>query len=296
MLRLRTVTPGRRKGADTEPANKGHSYGLEPAGCSMDSDQRQAASRFFYRSSDVYHQHIVAKDERWFKPYVGFICKYVSSGATILDLGCGNGVSTEILARIGYRAVGCDLWIPSSTNRPGMTALCEGDGMFLPFRDGTFDAVAGNDFLEHVADPSAMLAEMVRVCRVDGRIIVHGPNHLSPVHPVKLLLAGLFHPGGVRPSAFGGDGLTILLMGVRSAWWLIGKMISGRCRFIPRRPEYNRHDLGGDFDALWWSNPVDVKHWFRDHGHMIIAYQTEGKARRLRDMAPGVQVVAARVR
>jgi SAM-dependent methyltransferase len=90
--------------------------------------------------------------------------------ASILDVGCGEGVLTEKWAEQmeNGRVVGIDLDDPKlrseweRRSRPNLefrTAI--GDN--LPYREGEFEAVTAMEVLEHVPDPDAVLGEMARV-------------------------------------------------------------------------------------------------------------------------------------
>jgi 2-polyprenyl-3-methyl-5-hydroxy-6-metoxy-1,4-benzoquinol methylase len=86
--------------------------------------------------------------------------------ASLLDLGCGEGVLGERWARrLGVPVVGADLAPhPDWDRRTGVTFRTVGDGP-LPFEDGAFDAACALEVLEHVADPARILAELRRVAR-----------------------------------------------------------------------------------------------------------------------------------
>jgi SAM-dependent methyltransferase len=54
-------------------------------------------------------------------------------------------------------------------------------GENLPFASGSFDFVFSNEVIEHVANDRLALAEMVRVTRPNGRILIFCPNRWYPV-------------------------------------------------------------------------------------------------------------------
>ena len=93
----------------------------------------------------------------------------VAHPASILDVGCGEGVLTEQWARaIDGRVVGIDLEDPklhAEWQRRSLPNLefRTGLGDSLPYADGEFEAVTAMEVLEHVPDPAAVLAEMARV-------------------------------------------------------------------------------------------------------------------------------------
>jgi SAM-dependent methyltransferase len=102
-------------------------------------------------------------------------------GRLVLDVGCGTGRSSALLRDLGARVVGID---PD----PGMLGLV-GDradaallayGERLPFDDGAFDVSVAVTVLEFVRDPAEVLAEMSRVTRSPGTIVVGALNPRSP--------------------------------------------------------------------------------------------------------------------
>src|SRR6266851_141080 len=69
---------------------------------------------------------------------------------------------------------------------PGRLSFVAGDALRLPFRDGAFDAVAISFGLRNVADPGAALAEMRRVTRPGGRLVVCEFSTIT-IAPVDML-------------------------------------------------------------------------------------------------------------
>ncbi len=101
--------------------------------------------------------------------------------ASVLDVGCGEGVLTEQWAdRIAPgRVVGTDLEDPklaaewSDRQRPNLT-FAPMEVERLEFADGEFDLVAATEVLEHVLDPELALSEMARVA--GGHLLVSVPH------------------------------------------------------------------------------------------------------------------------
>lgn len=112
--------------------------------------------------------------------------------SSILDVGCGEGVVTERLARrTGARTVGVDLGEPGLavewSNRSSETLSFQPASAYeLPFADSSFDLACALEVLEHLERPQEALAELTRVARC--AILVSVPR--EPVWRVAHLLAG----------------------------------------------------------------------------------------------------------
>lgn len=103
-------------------------------------------------------------------------------GERILDLAAGTGTSSAPLAARGAAVVPCDFSLGmlavGRRREPGLPFVA-GDAMRLPFADATFDAVTMSFGLRNTADPEAALAEMARVTRPGGRLVVCEFSHPS---------------------------------------------------------------------------------------------------------------------
>jgi demethylmenaquinone methyltransferase/2-methoxy-6-polyprenyl-1,4-benzoquinol methylase len=117
-------------------------------------------------------------------------------GERVLDLAAGTGTSSLTFTATGADCVACDFslgMLRAGKSRPrgvwgggqppqergvqggrppGQLSFVAGDALRLPFRDGAFDAVTISFGLRNVADPGAGLAEMRRVTRPGGRLVV----------------------------------------------------------------------------------------------------------------------------
>ncbi len=102
-----------------------------------------------------------------------------SPGGRVLDVGCGVGQVVATLTRDGIEAHGVDVSGPNIERTRTFTDRCRlYDGRRLPYPDAHFDTVGALNVLEHVEDPEAFLAEMVRVTVPGGRVVVSSPNFL----------------------------------------------------------------------------------------------------------------------
>ena len=103
------------------------------------------------------------------------------STSRLLDIGCGAGFLSNALAREGFDVVGIDasdasLTIARSHDETNRVRYDVGDALALPYPAASFDAVSAMDFLEHVEDPAAVVAEAARVLRPGGTFFFHTFN------------------------------------------------------------------------------------------------------------------------
>ncbi|GAA5155561.1 demethylmenaquinone methyltransferase [Pseudonocardia eucalypti] len=97
------------------------------------------------------------------------------AGEKILDLAAGTGVSTVELARDGAWCLAADFslgMLRSGRHAGRDVPMAAADALHLPFADASFDAVTISFGLRNLVDPVAGLAEMARVTRPGGRLVV----------------------------------------------------------------------------------------------------------------------------
>jgi len=103
----------------------------------------------------------------------------------VLDVGCGDGINLFGLERIFSKRetaatlFGLDynaLRLKRAGQVRGVGGLIEGSVVNLPFGDGSFDVVLCSHVIEHVCDDIKAFAELARVVRPGGLVIVGVPN------------------------------------------------------------------------------------------------------------------------
>lgn len=113
---------------------------------------------------------------------------HIQPGHAVLDVGCGPGTDTLALAEMvgpNGRVVGVDVdaaMIAEADRRAeqaGRGAWChhqQADATALPLETGVFDACRSERLFQHVHNPAAILAEMARVTKPGGWIVVLEPD------------------------------------------------------------------------------------------------------------------------
>ncbi|MGV1003362.1 MAG: demethylmenaquinone methyltransferase [Candidatus Nanopelagicales bacterium] len=101
-------------------------------------------------------------------------------GEIILDLAAGTGTSSLPLASVGARVIPVDFslgMLQAGRARHPELPFVAADATALPFATGSFDAVTISFGLRNVNEPSAALAEMRRVTRPGGQLVICEFSH-----------------------------------------------------------------------------------------------------------------------
>ncbi len=130
-----------------------------------------------------------------------------SAGRDVLEVGCGTGLILRRLADVARSAVGVDLseGMLGGARKRGLRAV-QGSATALPFADASFDLVCSFKVLAHVEPIEQALAEIARVTRPGGTLLLEFYNRRSVRHLAKVL-AG--------PKRIGGSATTEAAIGTR---------------------------------------------------------------------------------
>ncbi|MGE4324204.1 MAG: bifunctional 2-polyprenyl-6-hydroxyphenol methylase/3-demethylubiquinol 3-O-methyltransferase UbiG [Sphingobium sp.] len=116
------------------------------------------------------------------------------SGKRGLDVGCGAGLLTEPLARLGAAMTGLDA---APENIAVARAHAARQGIAIEYRatpvehlaEGGFDIITSMEVIEHVADPAAFIQALAQRLAPDGLLILSTPNR-TPLSRLAMITVG----------------------------------------------------------------------------------------------------------
>jgi SAM-dependent methyltransferase len=107
----------------------------------------------------------------------------IGAGDLVLHAGCGNGAQIMVYGNTGEKQFGLDIQesrIGMITKNAREAGINNFEGLVddlekLEFSDGYFDKIIAVDIIQHVKSPARALAEMKRVLKPDGRLLLTFP-------------------------------------------------------------------------------------------------------------------------
>jgi SAM-dependent methyltransferase len=127
------------------------------------------------------HADLAARAQSMLAPFEG--------NERVLDVGCGTGALAYALAPLVGEVVGVDasevLLASAREHAPPGCTFVLGDAEALPFPYGDFDLVGCLRVLHHVRRPELVVAEIARVTRPGGRILL--ADQLGDIDPTRSL-------------------------------------------------------------------------------------------------------------
>jgi SAM-dependent methyltransferase len=206
-----------------------------------------------YRHNEAYAEFLANWDAGFYAKYADTL-KLPEPGARVLDVGCGVGQVVARLADAGFEAYGVDVSEPNIERAKTFCPRCQlYDGRKLPFPDGFFASVGALNVLEHVDEPEAFVKELVRVVRINGRIVISSPNFF------RVFGFRDYHPK---------------MRGIGNKWrnW---RRLRAKQRQMREQPDSVRFDkmtpivkepFTPDDDAIVATNPLEMKFFLERNG------------------------------
>jgi 2-polyprenyl-6-hydroxyphenyl methylase/3-demethylubiquinone-9 3-methyltransferase len=175
----------------------------------------------------------------------------VRTDEVLLDAGCGGGLLAPHVRRLWYRHVGVDVrraGLEQSAARGVAPVL--GDATALPLADDSIDVVVAGELLEHVTDLPSTVAELARVLRPGGLLVLDTVNRTTlgrfitvtageklRIAPIGLHDPELFVDPGELTFEFARHGVRLRIRGIRPT-------MTGLMRWIVRPGSGGGRPLG----------------------------------------------------
>ena len=156
------------------------------------------------------------------------ILRNAAGPAVILDVGCGDGSALAVAAQYisgqnpAHRFAGLD-WSADALRQArarGLTVVRGSISPRLPVADGAADVVIMSELIEHLVDPDGAVAEVRRVLRPGGSLLLSTPN-LAAWYNRGLLAAG------IQP--------VFSEVSLRGVFGRPGRVVAGHLRLFTRR-------------------------------------------------------------
>ncbi len=149
----------------------------------------------------------------------------------VLENGCGVGMYAEKLAPHAGAVIGLEFDFERAAQaRRHSLQILNAAGEGLPFLAGCFDLILSHEVIEHVQDDGAAVAEMARVLRPGGRMVLFCPNRGYPFETHGVFWRGQYQFGNIP-----------LVNWLPRRW---------RDRLAPHVKVYSRRDLARLFAGL----------------------------------------------
>ena len=122
----------------------------------------------------------------------------VTPGTELLDIGCGNGDFTLMVAqRLGTQIMnGLDINSEclEEARSKGIKVKCHNIDQGIPYKNESIDVIVSNQVVEHIFDVDSYFREIYRILRKDGYALISTPN-LSSLHNLIFINLGMQPPG-----------------------------------------------------------------------------------------------------
>lgn len=161
----------------------------------LDIDGHNLEQRSYFERS--VKRTMVPRETRYLRRHIDEALRFagISPGMRVLEVGCGMGRYTLLLAKLGVRVEGLDL-SPSlleklsefDGGRHNIPLYCGDIVNHPPELDGKFDAVVGFFVLHHLHDLTLCFEAIARLAKPAGRVVFIEPNPYNPLYYIQILI------------------------------------------------------------------------------------------------------------
>lgn len=129
--------------------------------------------------TDPRQRYLLRTNKKWFNHY----CEYILTGK-ILHVGNGLGYASALIKEKNQKLICLDVTIQKDTINKEDVVLY--NGTKIPYEESAFDVILCDYVLHHTPDPAQMIAELIRVAKQSGLIIVIEQTYSNTFQRLKL--------------------------------------------------------------------------------------------------------------
>ncbi len=240
----------------------------------MNDKARHFYDQIFYRKETRPEES--AQAHPFYSTLNHFLARYSLHDKKCLEVGCGRGVFQDLVP--DYTGIDYSTTVGADLHKPFVA--CSATNM--PFADDTFDAIWSYAVLEHVPEPELALAEIRRVLKPGGLLLLAPAWNCRPWaadgYPVRPYADFNLWGKLIKASIPVRDSVLFRAIGVfprRFLRLLAAAFSRGPKRFSYRvlTPNYD-HFWMSDSDAINSMDPFDAIRWFLSRGDSCLSHPT----------------------
>lgn len=213
-----------------------------------------------------YISQLLKHDMNYFRVPLKLIKKYCNKDMSILDFGCGTGNFVKILGELGCKnVIGVDIEKDSILEGRKLNKL---QNIFSPdeinLEKQSFDTVVCINTIEHIEDMKKFLNLLLGVLRAKGILLIVTPNYLYPRTYLSYIKSKLIRRN-LHLTPFNKGNVFLLFMKCLKAIFLTFLKLFFNNNYIWKvQPLPSSVSVGGDADACWVSNYLDIRNYLKE--------------------------------
>lgn len=209
--------------------------------------------------------------EEYFATYTQLIRPYAKDAKTLLEIGCGGGVSTYLLAKSfpWIKCQGSDISQPQIKFAHETYILDNLDysvqnAISFNFDDNSFSIVTSFDLIEHLPNIKKALLEQMRIVEPEGFLIIKCPHHMSPLFTMIDIISWNYRYPFTKTWL---DNFGRIFFEMKH----YVKAMRGEVRFVERLPDLSDCiQIGSDADAVNDMSLITLENFFKYHKWKIV--------------------------